>query len=317
MRRGLGCLAAAAVGLAAVGAAAAPAKPAPASAACPTDAMAPAATPEVVLDTRPSGSGAARYGRLQYAAATPLKPMQIALTFDDGPSAANNQKVLDILDRHCIKAAFFLVGWFAEARPDLVRAVAARGHTIGTHSWLHPTSLKRLDQARAEREIAQGFTGVQAALADAPPQQRARLAPFFRFPGLNDSPALIRWLGDKQVAVVSADFGSDDWKKISAAEIQRRALKYAAETKGGILILHETRPHTVEALEPLILELERRGYSFVQLVSAPEARSRAIQAPGALITAGRVAPVSLAELKDLRPPSTPERVQLAQGGPAR
>ena len=312
-----------AAAIAALGAAPAPVamrKAASATAACPTDPLAPAVTPAVVLDTRPSASGAARYGRLQYAgAASPLKPMQIALTFDDGPSAAHTVRVLDALDRHCIKAAFFMVGWFAEARPDLVRAAAARGHTIGTHSWLHPNNLRRLGQAGAEREIAQGFTGVQAALADAPAQDRARLAPFFRFPGLNDSPALVQWLGDRQGAVVSADFGSDDWKGISAAEIERRALRYAAETRGGILILHETRPHTVEALEPLIVELERRGFSFVQLVSAPDARSRAVQAPGAVISASRVRPVSLADLRDLRPkePPAPERVELALGGAGR
>jgi hypothetical protein len=65
--------------------------------------------------------------------------------------------------------------------------------------------------------------------------------------------------------VVSADFGADDWKGIGSAEIQRRALKEAAESHGGILILHETKAHTVAGLSDLITAFEQHGYRFVQI----------------------------------------------------
>jgi peptidoglycan/xylan/chitin deacetylase (PgdA/CDA1 family) len=220
---------------------------------------------------------------MQYPRAPGLGPKDIALTFDDGPNPEVTPKVLRVLDRHCIKASFFLVGWYAAARPDLVREEAAAGHVIGTHSFSHPDNLRRLSEAAAEREISRGFKAVQDSLADAPPAERAQLAPFFRFPGLNDSPALKAWLGQRRMAVIGADLGADDWKGIGPQEIERRAIRYAAQAGGGVLILHDTHPHTAEALSDLIVALEARGYRFVQLAPAPGALQQAQAAPGALI----------------------------------
>lgn len=256
----------------------------PAGARCPTDPLAPAVTPVVQVDTRPGANGlAAAYGTMQYPHVPGLGPKDIALTFDDGPNPQVTPKVLKVLAQHCIKASFFLVGWYATAYPELVREEAAAGHTIGTHTFSHPDNIRRLSEGAAESEIARGFKAVQDALASAPPAERAQLAPFFRFPGLNDSSALRTWVGQRQIAVLGADLGADDWKGIGAEAIERRALRYAAESGGGILILHDTRPHTAEALPDLITELEERGYRFVQLVPAPGARDRAAAAPGALI----------------------------------
>jgi peptidoglycan/xylan/chitin deacetylase (PgdA/CDA1 family) len=248
-------------------------------AACPTDARAPLHMPTVTLATR----GGAEYGTMQYRHGQALGPKEIALTFDDGPDPKTTERVLDILDRHCIKATFFMVGWYAQARPDLVREVAARGHTIGTHTWIHHNNLRRLSLADAKREISRGFSAVETALADAPPGDQARLAPFFRFPGLNDSKTLMSWLGRRNIATVSCDFGADDWLKISSREVYKRALTNIDEVGRGIIILHDTRPHTAEMLSDLIVTLEKRGYRFVQLVPEKNARELAANVPGALL----------------------------------
>jgi peptidoglycan/xylan/chitin deacetylase (PgdA/CDA1 family) len=252
--------------------------------ACPGDPLAPANNPVVQLDAYPTPDGlAASFGSLQYRRLPGLGPKDIALTFDDGPNPTTTPKVLRVLAQHCIKATFFLVGSYAAARPDLVRAEAAAGHVIGSHTWSHPDNLRRLDQAAAEREIVRGFRAVQDSLSGAPETDRAQLAPFFRFPGLNDNRVLREWLGQRQIAVIGADLGADDWLRIDAAEVQRRAISNAALSHGGVLILHDTRAHTAEVLSNLITALEERGYRFVQLVPAPGAGERAATAPGALI----------------------------------
>lgn len=247
--------------------------------ACSTDPRAPAHTPTVELPTR----GGAAYGTMQYAKGQMLGPKEIALTFDDGPDPKTTERVLDILDRHCIKATFFMVGWYAHARPDLVREVAARGHTIGTHTWFHPNNLRHLPGPEAKREISKGFAAVEAALASAPPASQARLAPFFRFPGLNDEKALRSWLGARNIATVSCDFGADDWLKISSAQVYKRALVNIDQIGRGILILHDTKPHTADMLSDLIVTLEKRGYRFVQLMPEKNGRTLAANAPDALI----------------------------------
>ncbi len=246
--------------------------------ACPTDALAPAHTPTVALDTR----GGPTYGTMQYRNGATLGRKEIALTFDDGPNPDTTPRILDILDRHCIKATFFMVGIYAQARPDLVREVAARGHYIGTHTWTH-RNLRHLSLAEAKREITRAFNAVETALASAPPESQDRLAPFFRFPGLNDKKALISWLATHDIATVSCEFGADDWLRIGKAEVYRRGLRNIAEIGSGILILHDTKPHTADMLSDFIVTLEKRGYRFVQIVPDRKARELAAAAPGSLI----------------------------------
>lgn len=249
--------------------------PVPAASVCPADAP----MPTVALATR----GGAHYGTMQYAGGEVLAAKEVALTFDDGPDPKTTGRILDILDRHCLKATFFMVGWYAQARPDLVRAVAARGHTIGTHSWTHPNNLRHLSLPDAKRQIARGFAAVETALVDASPEDRARLAPFFRFPGLNDSKPLMDWLGARNIATLSCDFGADDWLKISSAQVLKRALANIDRAGRGVIILHDTKPHTADMLPDLIVALEKRGYRFVQLVPERNARELAANVPGALL----------------------------------
>lgn len=248
-------------------------------AACPTDATAQAETPVVRVQTE---SGPA-YGGLQYARSVELGPKQVALTFDDGPNPETTRHILDILDRHCVKATFFMVGIYAERHPDIVREVAARGHTIGTHSWSHPNNLRHFSLANAQSQIRRGFEAVEAALATAPQESRERLAPFFRFPGLNDSTPLISWLAQRNIATFSCEFGADDWKAISSAEVRRRALHNISYLGRGILILHDTKPRTAGMLSSFIVAMREQGYSFVQLAPQDGARELAAAASDPLI----------------------------------
>ena len=68
---------------------------------------------------------------------------QMALTFDDGPSPATTERTLDLLDRHGLRATFFVIGELAEAHPDLVREMRRRGHAVGSHGQCHEHHLLR------------------------------------------------------------------------------------------------------------------------------------------------------------------------------
>jgi len=69
-----------------------------------------------------------------------LKPGSklLALTYDDGPNDPYTRAMLDVLERHQVKATFFLIGRFVRQRPDIARAVVEAGHAIGSHTWDHP-----------------------------------------------------------------------------------------------------------------------------------------------------------------------------------
>ena len=265
------------------------ATPATAEPHCPTDPLAPLSTPKVPLEVQPRATAAAAsYGGMQYRRTPSLGPRDIALTIDDGPNPQVTPLVLRILARHCLKVTYFLVGWYAHAYPDLVRQEAAAGHFIGTHTFSHPDNLRRLTAQQAEAEITQGFEAAQGALGSGTAAERAQLAPFFRFPGLNDTAELSQWLAARRIAVVGADFGANDWMNISPQGIQHRALIEAAQTHGGILILHDSHMRTAEALDELITSFEQQGYRFVQLVPAPGAAAG--RDPASILRVAAVAP---------------------------
>lgn len=242
---------------------------------CPTDANAPAITPPVFIDAK----GGPTIGTMQYLNGGGLKRRQVALTFDDGPDPKTTPRILDILDKHCIKATFFMVGIYAKARPDLVKEVARRGHIIATHSYTHPNNLRHLSLKRAKREITMGIEAISEALASVPNPSSSRVAPFFRFPGLNDSKPLIKWLGEQDIATLSCTFGADDWKRISSNAIYRKGLRMIESEGSGILILHDTKSRTADMLSKFITTLHERGYTFVQLAPKPTPASLAKATP--------------------------------------
>src|SRR5882724_6173074 len=65
-------------------------------------------------------------------------PLQLALTFDDGPNPAVTPALLDLLHKYDAKASFFMIGRFVRQCPELTREVAARGHLVGNHTQTHP-----------------------------------------------------------------------------------------------------------------------------------------------------------------------------------
>ena len=63
---------------------------------------------------------------------------QIALTYDDGPSDPDTLRLLEVLERHQVKATFFMLGRFVTLRPLVAGAVVAAGHVVGNHTYTHP-----------------------------------------------------------------------------------------------------------------------------------------------------------------------------------
>jgi peptidoglycan/xylan/chitin deacetylase (PgdA/CDA1 family) len=64
----------------------------------------------------------------------PLGDHEVVLTFDDGPWPRTTARVLAALAHECVRATFFVIGKSASEHPDLVRKIAAEGHTIGSHT---------------------------------------------------------------------------------------------------------------------------------------------------------------------------------------
>jgi hypothetical protein len=146
----------------------------------------------------------------------------------------------------------------ALAYPRAVKDVLARGHTLGTHTWSHPLNLRALSLARAKDQIERGFAAV--ALAAGQP-----IAPFFRFPGLSDSDALLSHLQTLGIASFTVDVVSNDSYIGSVERLTQRVLKETEARQGGILLFHDIKPATAKALPGILAELKARGFRVVHL----------------------------------------------------
>ncbi|MGC2339168.1 MAG: polysaccharide deacetylase family protein [Pseudolabrys sp.] len=226
-----------------------------------------------------SPSDFTRIGSMQYAKTLPLNDHEVVITFDDGPIPPYTNAVLDTLASQCVKATYFLVGEMAQAYPSIVRRIYNSGHTIGTHSQNHPFAFQRLTTAKFERQVDAGIASVDTALGD----QKA-VAPFFRIPGLGRTNAIEDYLASKSLVTWSTDVVADDWKRIGAREIVRRAMRRLKARGRGILLLHDIHPATVTALPMLLKELKDRGYHVVQVVAdveRPESVPEPVASPDA------------------------------------
>ena len=167
----------------------------------------------VVIDTTGGpGFGFEHFKQLDF-----LTDKEVVLTFDDGPWPVNTPAVLKALADECTKAVFFPIGKHATYHPEILKQVAAAGHTVGAHTWSHANlNSKKMTEQQAKDEIEKGFSAVKLALGAAP-------APFFRFPELQHGPAAMAYLGSRNIAMFSCDLDSFDFRaKDADADRQHR-----------------------------------------------------------------------------------------------
>ncbi len=151
------------------------------------------------------------------------------LTFDDGPWLSNTPAVLKALADECTKAVFFPIGKHATYHPEILRQVAAAGHTVGAHTWSHANlNSKKMTEQQAKDEVEKGFSAVKLALGAAP-------SPFFRFPQLQHGPAAMAYLGSRNIAVFSCDLDSFDFRAKDAQMRAKAPLQTLAEYDEGLV----------------------------------------------------------------------------------
>jgi len=248
---------------AAKSAAAAPqAAAAPAPAAAPALAKAPCTNPNalgiariVEIDTTGGpGFGFEHFKQLDF-----LRDKEVVLTFDDGPWPVNTPSVLKTLAEECTTGIFFPIGKHATYYPEILKQVAAAGHTIGAHTWSHANlNNKKLTEDQRKEEIEKGFSAVKWALGASP-------SPFFRFPALQHPPEMVTYLGTRNVAIFSCDLDSFDFKASKPQTVIDSVMKKVDKLGKGIILMHDFQKHTAEALPELMHRLKAGGYKVVQM----------------------------------------------------
>lgn len=188
----------------------------------------------------------------------------VALTFDDGPWPGQTERVLDVLARYDVKATFFMLGANAAKYRGLARRVTEEGHQVGNHTWSHRTAFGTpwrvsMAEIKAAQDAIRASTGVTPR--------------WFRPPKGTIGPSLADAAKAHKLRVAMWTVDPWDWDRPGVTAITQRTL--AQLRPGGVVLLHDgggDRTQTVYALEAIVRELRRQGYTFVTLDELAEIR---------------------------------------------
>ena len=209
----------------------------------------------VQIDT----TGGPGFGFEHFKAYDFLRDHEVVLTFDDGPWPGHTPAVLKALAEQCTKALFFPIGKHAGYRPDIMKQVAAAGHTVGSHTWSHK-DLSKLTEQEGKDEIEKGIAAVSIALGNKP------VGAFFRFPALRHPPELVKYMGDRNIGIFSTDLDSFDFKMRKPEQVVASVMGKLEKKGKGIVLMHDFQQATAHAAADLLKKLKDGGYKVVQIV---------------------------------------------------
>ncbi len=200
-------------------------------------------------------AGLRAQGRILYNGNMHLR--EIALTFDDGPNPSYTPQILDVLQRHGIKATFFCIGRKVAAYPQIVRQEYEAGHEVGNHSWTH-SDLGLLPAAAIPSELIRTISAILEVTGVQPG--------FFRPPFGSLSMQVLAQACYLGVTTVMWNAGEEarDYACPGVTFIIRHILDMV--DNGTIILMHDgggDRSQTVKALPAIIQRLQDRGLQFV------------------------------------------------------
>jgi peptidoglycan-N-acetylmuramic acid deacetylase len=180
----------------------------------------------------------------------------IYLTFDAGYENGCTEKILDVLKKHNVKAAFFLVGNYMQRNADLVRRMVAEGHIVGNHTMHHYDMSKLEDKNAFQKELTdlevlfESITGKALPKYYRPPQgtysqKNLQMAKALGYKTVFWSLAYVDWLTDSQPTAEAA------FEKL-----------LPRTHDGAVVLLHSTSQTNAQILDQLLTQWSQQGYVF-------------------------------------------------------
>lgn len=181
---------------------------------------------------------------------------KVALSFDAAWGADDTDDLLAILDKHDVKATFFLVGDWVRKYPEEVKKIAAAGHDIGNHSNKHPhmgqmSKEANIKEIMAAHEEVKKLTGIEMNL--------------FRPPFGEYNNTVIEAAEACNYYTIQWDVDSLDWKEYGVDPMIKQVLNHKHLGNGSIILFHNNAKYTKDALDAIITGLKEQGYEMVPI----------------------------------------------------
>ena len=200
-----------------------------------------------------SGAQLARYDAA-YLGDTGRKVLY--LTFDAGYENGCTAKILDVLQKHQVPAAFFLVGNYIEKNADLVRRMVAEGHLVGNHTMHHPDMSRLSDKASFSKEL----TDLENLYRETTGQEMPK---YYRPPQGIYSEENLKTAQELGYKTVFWSLAYVDWNNDSQPTAETAFAKLLPRTHdGAVILLHSTSKTNGEILDELLTRWKDMGYRF-------------------------------------------------------
>lgn len=179
----------------------------------------------------------------------------VYLTFDDAPDAVQTPKVLDVLKRNNIKAAFFCIGSRIAGCEPIVKRIADDGHLIGNHSFSHKNSFPLLGRRKMVEDIEQCQSELKRATGSD--------TQFFRPPFGVTNPRVAYAVRKLNLKVIGWSIRTYDTNQPPVEKVLRRIRRQLKS--GSIILLHDGISGSETLLQAVIDTIRSEGYSFGKL----------------------------------------------------
>lgn len=189
------------------------------------------------------------------------------LTFDAGYENGCTAQILDVLKKHNVPAAFFLVGNYIEKNADLVRRMVEEGHTVGNHTMHHYDMSKISDPAAFRKELEDLEQLYQQTVGQP-------MAKYYRPPQGIYSEENLRQAKELGYRTVFWSLAYVDWKNDDQPTTQTAFNKLLPRTHpGAVVLLHSTSKTNAAILDELLSQWEEQGYRFAPISELFQQRS--------------------------------------------
>ena len=179
---------------------------------------------------------------------------KISISFDAAWGDQYTNDILDTLDSYNVKTTFFLVEFWADRYPEMVKKIYDKGHEIGNHSATHP-KMSQLNEEQIIRELKKTEEKIE--------EISGYKTFLFRPPFGDYNDRLINVCRENGYYVIQWDVDSLDWKELGANQVVDRVTKNVKN--GSIVLFHNNAKYVSEYL-PLVLEkLKKEGYEIVPI----------------------------------------------------
>lgn len=181
----------------------------------------------------------------------------IYLTFDEGSLETYVKEIVDVLNKHNVKATFFLCEKYIRSNPDLIKKMVASGHCIGNHTHNHK-NMPSLATKEGFNEYLGEIKDVEKAYFEITGKDIDKVYRQPRGEWSFRDLQIMKDLGYKSY-FYSANY--DDFSSILSKE---KALNEMLKRyhNGAIYLIHPNNKGNYEAIESFIIEMKRQGFSF-------------------------------------------------------